>query len=464
MLDFFDTTGARDCGGTTRRDFLRVGALGLGGLSLASALAAQTKSGEKYRNGYRGKSVVLLFLCGGASHIEMFDPKTDVPADFRCVTGTVPTALPGVHFGSVYEGLAQRADRLAVVRSFAPHGISDHARAIKHVLTSGDADGTSIGSRFARFRGPNDRNTGMPSYCTLIERNETDSQYREDRDRMTVGSRPGALGKAYGPFSPGAGELAENMTLRLPMTRLNQRRELLTALDRMRRRVDLSDSYQAVEGFQRQAFEVILGGDVRRALDLSNEDPDVVRRYDTSRFRVGWTKKRTSTLGHRLLLARRLCQAGAGFVTVGSAGWDNHANGIHPNVYDGMHLLGRPLDHALSAFLDDVKQQGLEDDILLVITSEFGRTPKIGKNGGRDHWPGIDTLVFSGGGLPMGQVVGESTAKAEEPKTEPIGFDGLLGTLWQTLFDPGELRLKPGLPRELLTEIEQAKPIRQLAG
>lgn len=117
---------------------------------------------------------------------------------------------------------------------------------------------------------------------------------------------------------------------------------------------------------------------------------------------------------------------------------------------------------AVSAFLDDVAEQGLSNDILLVITSEFGRALKLDKNGGRDHWPGLNTLVFAGGGLRTGQVIGESTAKAEVPKTEPIGYDGLLGTLWHTLFDVGQLRLRPSLPRELLSELERSEPIRQL--
>lgn len=147
---------------------------------------------------------------------------------------------------------------------------------------------------------------------------------------------------------------------------------------------------------------------------------------------------------------------------MGSAGWDNHANGIHPNVYEGMHLPERPLDRADSAFLDELERLGMSDDVLLIITREFGRTPKIVPRGGRDHWPGIDTLVFAGGGLKMSQVIGESTAKGEEPKSGPVGFEGLLGTIWHTLFDLGQLRLKPGLPRSLLTEIETAKPIRKL--
>jgi hypothetical protein len=298
---------------------------------------------------------------------------------------------------------------------------------------------------------------------SLIQEDEPDDQYQEDRDRMRVGSRPGGLGLAYAPFTPGTGgEISDSMNLSLSPSRLSERRDLLAAFDGFRRQADQSAVMDGMNSFERQAFEVILGGNVRKSLDLSLEDPRIVAKYDTSMFQVGWTRKRASTLGQRLLLARRLCQAGCGFVTVGSAGWDNHANGKHPNVRDGMLLLGRPLDKAVSAFLDDVEEHGLSNDILLVITSEFGRTPKLDKNGGRDHWPGLNTLVFAGGGLRTGQVIGESTSKAEEPKSEPIGDERLLGTLWHTLFDVGQLRLRPGLPRELLTELERVEPIRQL--
>lgn len=462
MWTWSDHVGQQDCSGASRRDFLRIGALGLGGWTLPQLLAARA-SAAPGNDPFRGRSVVVLFLCGGASHHEMFDPKPTAPAEFRCTTGTIATAIPGVQFGSVYEGLAQRADRLAVVRSFAPHGIADHAKAIKHVLTSGTEDGTSIGSRFVRLRGPSHPRTGMPSYATLIHGDESDEQYQEDRDRMRVGSRPGGLGLACAPFTPGTGgEISDSMNLSLPAARLSERRDLLTAFDQFRRQADQNPVMDGMNSFERQAFEVILGGNVRKSLDLSLEDPRTVAKYDTSSFQVGWTRKRASTLGQRLLLARRLCQAGCGFVTVGSAGWDNHANGKHPNVRDGMMMLGRPLDKAVSAFLDDVEEQGLADDILLVITSEFGRTPKLDKNGGRDHWPGLNTLLFAGGGLRTGQVIGESTSKAEVPKSETIGYDGLLGTLWHTLFDVGQLRLRPSLPRELLTELERVEPIRQL--
>jgi uncharacterized protein (DUF1501 family) len=458
MLRLIDSHSVRDCSRTSRRDFLQIGLAGLGGLALPAALATQAQASGDLRF-LRKKSVILLFLCGGATQIETFDPKMSAPAEFRSVTGAIPTRVPGLEFGSTYEQLADRADRLAVVRSFAPHGISDHAQAIKHVLTSGHSEGNSIGSRYARFRGAT-TSTGIPSYSALIEENEVDEQYVEDRDRMKIGSAPGTLGKAFAPFTPvGGGELLDNMELQLPLERLNDRRSLLQELDALRRGLDQAEAIRGADLAQAQAFDVMLGGDVRQALDLSQEDPRLVERYDTSMFEVGWTRKMKSSLGERLLLARRLCQAGCGFVTVGFAGWDNHANGNHPNIEGGMKLLGRPLDKAVSAFLDDLKEQGLSDDILLVITSEFGRTPKLDRNGGRDHWPGLCPLVFAGGGLSMGQVIGESTARAEEPKSERLGYEHLLGVIWHTLFDVGQLRLKRDLPRELLAELEQVKSI-----
>jgi uncharacterized protein (DUF1501 family) len=171
---------------------------------------------------------------------------------------------------------------------------------------------------------------------------------------------------------------------------------------------------------------------------------------------------RDSTLGHQLLLARRLCEAGCGFVTVQSAGWDNHADGNNPNIYDGMNMLGPPLDKAVSAFLDDVEERGLSDRILLVITGDFGRTPTINKNGGRDHWSNLCTLAFAGGGLRTGQVVGKSARKNDIPASAPVTTTNLMATIMHTLFDVGTLRVVRGLPAKLARLVETAEPIREL--
>jgi uncharacterized protein (DUF1501 family) len=216
-----------------------------------------------------------------------------------------------------------------------------------------------------------------------------------------------------------------------------------------------------LDRFERQALELVLGKS-RAAFDLSTEDPRLLARYNTGEFVTGITASRRSTLGHQLLLARRLCEVGCGFITIHNPGWDMHGGTTQLNIPHGMETLGRPVDHAVSTFLEDVEKRGLSERILLVITGEFGRTPKVKDNGGRDHWPRLSTLAFAGGGLPMGQVIGRSNAKAEEPRGRPVMLDNLFGTVLHSLFDLQEVRRRPKLPRDIATLIERSRPIPEL--
>jgi hypothetical protein len=309
MLTFQDSNTSVDCGGRSRRDFLRVGALGLGGLTLPGLLAAQARAGQK--DFVRDKSIVFLFCCGGPSHIEMFDPHMDRPLPQRSTTGEVKTPLAGVTFGGTLQKMASRADRMAIVRSYSPHEIADHARAIRHVFTAGDQLGhqTSIGSLVTRIHGESFTPSGVPTFIDLIQQ-EVEGEYRQDMQRMRVGNGPGALGASCASFSAlGGGDLQNNMKLTLPIQRLDDRRNLLHSLDHLRRQLDSSGEMQALDQFEGQAVEMLLGGKARAALDLSQEDPRVVERYDTSQMNSGWTKRRPSTLGKRLLMARRLCDS-----------------------------------------------------------------------------------------------------------------------------------------------------------
>jgi uncharacterized protein (DUF1501 family) len=184
-------------------------------------------------------------------------------------------------------------------------------------------------------------------------------------------------------------------------------------------------------------------------------------------FRIGHVRgrphqMRSSTVGRQMLLARRLCEAGCGFVTVQNAGWDMHADGNNPGIADGMEMLGRPLDKALSAFLEDVEERGLAEKILLIITGDFGRTPKINNRGGRDHWSRLCTLAFAGGGLKMGQVIGQSDRSNGEPAGDAVSTPNLLATVLHYLFDVGKLRLDSSVPRDLSRRLEVAEPIAPL--
>jgi hypothetical protein len=224
-----------------------------------------------------------------------------------------------------------------------------------------------------------------------------------------------------------------------------------------------------IDKFRQQACDVILGG-IASAFDVSKEHPSVLARYDTSMIKIpaDVLKKRDKikgiepvALGKQMLLARRLCEAGCGFVTVQIAGWDMHSNGASFGMDDGLPVLGAAVDKAVSAFIEDVEQRGLADKILLVITGDFGRTPKINDKGGRDHWGNLCTLALAGGGLKMGQVIGGSDSKASAPASDPLTPTHLMATILHTLFDPGQLRLQPKAAT-VNAMLSNAEPIRQL--
>ena len=465
MLSVTSSHRARSCDGISRRDALHAGMLGIGGLSLPWLWRIKAHAAAP-SDFVRDKAVVLVFLSGGASHIETFHPNLTAPEPYRSVTGEVTTNVPGVTFGGTFGQLARHADKMAVVRSFQ-HSIGGHAQAIVHMLTGGTdptgqgTQGFSMGAACTRIRGANNPRTGMPTYA-LLNSHEVDPQFQKERPRVEKGSRANGLGIAYGPFHPGGESVVvDNMSLNLSPTRLDHRRTLLRELDRLQRRVDNSAPLEGVEQQRQQAFAV-LRGQAAEAFDISEEKPRIVRRYDTSRFSVGHRAMRPSQLGRHMLTARRLVEAGCGFVTVHSAGWDLHADSNNPGVLTGMQRLGHPLDHALSAFLEDLEQRGMLDDVLLVITGDFGRTPTINERGGRDHWPRLCTLALAGGGLNTGGVIGRSDRQNGEPASEPIRPPQLLGTILHTLFDVSALRLVTNVPRDLKVIVENASPIPEL--
>ncbi|MCU0878793.1 MAG: DUF1501 domain-containing protein, partial [Pirellulaceae bacterium] len=249
---------------------------------------------------------------------------------------------------------------------------------------------------------------------------------------------------------------------------------LLSSLDRIRRELDHREALAGTDRFQQQALDTIVGG-VAQAFDLSHEDPATIRRYDTAplirpdQISRKWNNypryvDNAQTLGKLLLMARRLCEAGCGFVTVTTNFvWDMHADVNNATMEEGMQYCGQPLDHALSAFIEDCEARGLADDILLVATGEMGRTPRINKGGGRDHWGGLAPLLVYGGGYPRGQVIGSSSRDAGEPASDPFGNENLLATVMHTLLDLGQVRLMTGLPQDLLRALTTPQPIAGLS-
>jgi len=461
MLTWCSSTAGPAAESCTRRSWLRAGWLGLGSLGLADLLAARAR-GEAGGIVRPGKSVVLLFCSGGPSQIETFDPKPRAAPEVRSQTGWLTSNVPGMEFGGTFPGLAQRADRLAVVHSFA-HKTGDHVQAIEQVFQAGRRGGSSIGCMVSRLRGSTHPQTGLPTSVHLAA-DEVDPQYSNEKQRMLSADSPAGLGPAFAPFRPeGKGELNHSLQLKLSQDRLDNRRALRSSFDRLRRESDARGLMAGLDRFEQQAFDLILG-EGRRAFDLADEDPELVARYDTGHLQTGFKKFRPSTLGRQLLLARRLCERGCGFVTIQNPGWDMHADENNPGIMTGMEMLGRPVDHAVSVFLDDLAERGLANDVLLVITGDFGRTPRMNKAGGRDHWPQLSTLALAGGGLRMGQVVGRSTSRGDAPASSPISLDHLLATVMHTLFDLSQLRLRAGVPREITRALEAAPPIAELVG
>jgi uncharacterized protein (DUF1501 family) len=258
------------------------------------------------------------------------------------------------------------------------------------------------------------------------------------------------------------------MQLKLSAERFDDRRNLLGNLDRIRRHVDATGALDGVDKYQQQAFEVITRG-VAEAFDLAREDEATLKRYDTSHVfnnaevqRWGDMRRSSNLLGKQMLMARRLVEAGCGFVTVSDCGWDMHSNGNSPKHLGGMKWLGPQVDHAVAAFIEDLEERGLRDKVLLVVTGEMGRTPRINNNGGRDHYGELTPLLVYGGGLRMGQVIGQSDRTASRPATEPYTPANLMATLFHTVFDVGQLRLDRTVPSDVLKLIEKGQPIPEL--
>lgn len=440
MLNLWGKTLSNDCEGHNRREFLKVGSLGMTGLGLSGLLRERAHAASTGRS-VKDTSVVWIWLGGGPTHIETFDPKMEAPYEFRSVVGAIDTAIPGVQFGTYLPEMAKMAKRWSVVRSFA-HGNSGHAGGTHYVMTGVDhppADAgmppikPSFGSITAKVRGPN-HPSGIPTYVRLS------GLYADG---------PNWLGPAHAPFDV-SGPSRNNMNLAVDMNRLGDRRQMLKGLDRLNRQSDRSGLIDGLDAFEGQAFDLILGKS-KEAFDLSREDPRTRDRFAS----VG------HALGEQLLTARRLCEAGCGFVTLNYAnsyqGWDMHEK-IAPQIQQACP----PLDKAVSIFLDDLAQRGMSEKILLVITGEFGRTPRVNGVAGRDHWGPLCTLALAGGGLKMGQVVGESSAKAEVPKSTPIYPKNLMATVFHVLgIDPHVQYINgAGRPEYLLPD--GAQPIAEL--
>jgi hypothetical protein len=413
-----------DCAGNTRRDFLKVGAIGSTMLSLPNLLRAQSTPQGNVNN----KSVIWIWLGGGPTHVETFDPKMTAPSEYRSITGEAKTSIAGVSMGGTFPKMAACMDKMALIRSFA-HGNSSHGTATRWVMTGYDDRQNmqpSIGSIAARQFGTTNPITGIPTYVRM---------------NNIASDGPGWLGTGYSPFNPN-GPAVKNMASTVPEERFSSRRKLLNSLDTINRTSDNSGKLEGMDVFEQQAFDLVRGSS-REAFDVSKADPKERNRYGKG-------------LGETLLTARRLCEAGCGFVTVSYGGWD-----MHGGIVKGLKGRAEQMDQGISALIEDLDARGMLDDTLVVITGEFGRTPKINAKGGRDHWGRLCTLALAGGGLKMGQVVGKSSDKIEVPATKPITPLDLMATIFHMYGMDPRLQFVNNQGRPVFL-IEDGEPIPEL--
>jgi hypothetical protein len=455
----------------SRRSVLRAGLAGMAGLTLPALLRARSEAARAGRPIGSHKSVILLWMAGGPSHIDMWDPKPERPIENRGPFSVISSRLPGILLCEHLPKQSAMLDRMTIIRSVdARHSNHEpnkvfqtgNLAAAPRVNREGELY-PAIGSVIAKHRGPN--RPGMPPYVAFMR----------SRSHIAFG---GYLGKRYDPFlaeqaarlpiynevGVDTGRFTEPQAFQLPAglthERLHNRRGLVEQLDRMRTALDASGSMEATDAFGRQAVEMLLRGETREALDLSAEPAAVRDRYGSHL----WCQQ--------ALLARRLVEAGVSFVTLdlsyhpASGTWDTHGDNIPPygGIRKGLAPLLPIFDHLLTTLVSDLEERGLIDHVLVLALGEFGRTPKIGTQGstdGRDHWPYVMSMLLAGGGLRHGQVIGASDRDGGQIRERPVTPGDLAATIYRHMevpLDTHYLDLR-GRPRSI---VDQGQPLAEL--
>ena len=435
----------RFCDGVSRRNFLKIGALGLGGLALPQILQAEALTGTRRQH----KAVIMIFLPGGPSHQDMFDLKMDAPSEVRGEFNPISTKIPGIQICEHLPLLAAQMDKLAIIRSMVG-ALDDHdafqcltGRPIRNQPPGG---WPSLGAVVSKLQGP--VNPLVPPFVGLSP--------KMGEMRWARAGEPGFLGPACGPFKPeGAGKT--DMVLNgVTLDRLADRQALLASFDQFRRDVDGSGMMSGMDAFNQQAFGLLTSSKLLEALDIEKEDPKVRARYGK-----GDPKNRDDggpKLMEHFLTARRLVEAGARVVTLAFSRWDHHGKN-----FDALRQDLPLLDQGVSALVQDLHARGLDKDVSVVVWGEFGRTPTINKEGGRDHWPRVSCALLAGGGMKMGQVIGATDRLGGEAIERPVQFSEVFATLYHNLgLDANKVTLNDLSGRPQFLVDNNVQPIREL--
>ena len=446
MLSVLSQNEHQFCDGLSRRNFLRIGGLGLGTLSLPELLRAESTAGARASN----KSIIMIFLPGGPPHQDMWDLKMEAPSGIRGEFSPIKTNVPGIEICELFPRLASMADKLAFIRSVVgAEGRHDAYQCMtgRSFRSRPPGGWPSIGSVLSKLHGP--RNESIPPFVGL--------QPKMGHDEWADPGQSGYLGPQYAPFTPNRGGCKEDMILNgITLERLRDRDTLLKSFDRFRRDCDSSGTMTGLDTFTRQALGVLTSSKLAAALDLSQEDPRTVERYGK-----GDPKNRADggpKLMEQFLMARRLVEAGCRCVTLGFSRWDWHGNNFGRAREDFPML-----DQGVSALVQDLHDRGMDKDTTVIVWGEFGRTPKINDKGGRDHWPKVSCAMLACGGLQTGQVIGSTTRDGGEADERPVHFQEIFATLYNRLgIDVKTTALEDfnGRPRFLVDE--QYNPLPEL--
>ncbi|MAB60747.1 MAG: hypothetical protein CMO46_09460 [Verrucomicrobiales bacterium] len=456
MLDIFGNSDNQSthCDGFSRRNFLKVGGMAAGGLSLDQVLAMESKSGSSSPH----KSIINIYLPGGPSHLDMFDMKPDAPSEIRGEFRPIGTNVPGIQICELFPKLAKIADKFAIVRSLSD---SDGAHDCYQCMTGRKKNSQSpaggwpsFGSWVSKVQGSN---PGMPANVSLM--------YPTGNRTWGEAGTGGFIGMEHGPMGlvdKDPNSKAKSLTLKgMSLERLMDRENLRLSVDQMRRDADATGQMSGLDNYNKQALEILSDSGLANALDISTEDPKIADRYgvnDPKYQRDGAPK-----MIRNFLVARRLVEAGARVVSLNYSRWDWHGgDGMNfPRSREEFPLL----DQGLSALITDLSERGLLNDVSIVMWGEFGRTPKINAKNSRDHWPKANFCLLAGGGMNTGQVIGATNSRGEEPIERPVKFQEVFATLYHNIginMNNATVRDSSGRPHYLVDQ--GIKPIHELIG
>ena len=408
---------SHNCEGTNRREFIRVGSLGLAGLTLPNLLQANAASAKK-KEPVDNLSVIFMWMQGGPSHIDTFDPKPNAPSDIRGEFSVIPTNIPGVQISEHLPMMAKNLDKYSIIRSGysynGSHGVAD-----AYMLTGWRFNPSTVyptyGAVMSRELG---YRNGMPPYVQL----------GNSIDQRFGGGLPGYAGSEHNPFiiqeDPSKADFSiDGVSLPngLTSSRFGRRERMLQKLDNWQKKIETKgNDVGAMNSFYDKAFSMVTSPAAKRAFDLSQEPVKVRERYGMNKF------------GQSCLLARRLVESGVRFINVTMGGWDTHANNFKTLKDRNLPTI----DQSWSALLEDLQTRGMLEKTMVIWLGDFGRTPKINSAAGRDHWAGSTVFCMGGGGMKVGSVIGKSDANAEQPVTPPIQIEDIAATLYTILGIP----------------------------